>query len=768
MKTKLINRSSLFLLLLLGILPLAELFRQTFELKLDPLWPLWLIALCLLMGFASVSRRWPALFIALSLLTVSAAFLLYADEPGKELLDLLGQIRNVYLDHFNIREAPEPGGKYDHTALFLALMYLLTAFVALALGAGNYRINLTLLATIPFAAACLSVNGSPEQPTIFCLLLFYALLLVGGQGYDEEGGRGAILLQSAVPCFLILLLSLALADPSGYNYTEEDVVLSRRIDQLGNAISAFLSPRFAQPEETEKPAPETTPSPTPAPRVGSGNWSISRSELDMRAGRYGVDERAVILRVSAEKDGYLYLRRCSFGDYGGSTWALPETSELPSSLPYAARALEQSGAPLLSLSVDLVVSSDLEPVPYFCLLEDGGDAYVLSNGEKHFELSYYDAGASVYALRLAPEDPAEAAYRAYAHETYTRLPESTAFSAAEILREQGISADDPDCIRKVAAFVQQSAVYDINTPSYAGYDLAVYFLTQSHRGYCLHFATAAVVLYRSLGIPARLTDGFLVYAKAGKTVDVLQKDEHAWAEVYIDGLGWVPVEATGGGYGFAGTGSGSGSGTGVGTGSESGQFGEAEEPEEDHGPSPFAPDALPAATPRPTPSPTPTPAPPTPSPAPDQTPAPDDEPEESQDLPGGLSDLGRRTKKSDRSEKETVSPLLSAAAAVLILLLTLCLLRTVILILRRKAIRQKDARRAAVAIWKEAVAMLKGQERIPAPVRACAERAAFGRRPPSREELKEARLALKEAEQTRFAESGWLKKLLLLLRGRLF
>ena len=53
-------------------------------------------------------------------------------------------------------------------------------------------------------------------------------------------------------------------------------------------------------------------------------------------------------------------------------------------------------------------------------------------------------------------------------------------------------------------------------------------------------------MYRALGIPARVVDGFAFTTVAGSYVDVRRSDEHAWVEVYIDGLGWLPVEVTGG------------------------------------------------------------------------------------------------------------------------------------------------------------------------------------------------------------------------------
>ena len=45
---------------------------------------------------------------------------------------------------------------------------------------------------------------------------------------------------------------------------------------------------------------------------------------------------------------------------------------------------------------------------------------------------------------------------------------------------------------------------------------AIYFLTESHRGYCIHYASAAAVLYRALGIPARVCEGFMADTRAGR------------------------------------------------------------------------------------------------------------------------------------------------------------------------------------------------------------------------------------------------------------
>jgi hypothetical protein len=61
------------------------------------------------------------------------------------------------------------------------------------------------------------------------------------------------------------------------------------------------------------------------------------------------------------------------------------------------------------------------------------------------------------------------------------------------------------------------------------------------RGYCVHFAHAAVYLLRLAGIPARIGTGYLTdltYAKDGHIL-LQMGDRHAWPEIYVDGLGWT-------------------------------------------------------------------------------------------------------------------------------------------------------------------------------------------------------------------------------------
>ena len=79
-----------------------------------------------------------------------------------------------------------------------------------------------------------------------------------------------------------------------------------------------------------------------------------------------------------------------------------------------------------------------------------------------------------------------------------------------------------------------------------------YALTQSKEGYCMHYASAAVLMFKELGIPARYATGYIVrpsdYKLNGKTGNYVARVEdynaHAWAEIYLEDIGWVPIEVT--------------------------------------------------------------------------------------------------------------------------------------------------------------------------------------------------------------------------------
>ena len=77
-----------------------------------------------------------------------------------------------------------------------------------------------------------------------------------------------------------------------------------------------------------------------------------------------------------------------------------------------------------------------------------------------------------------------------------------------------------------------------------------FFCWKTRRDTVVHYATAGTILARHLGIPARYCEGYLVgedildsasVDSDGYTVELKDRQAHAWCEFYVDGYGWVPL-----------------------------------------------------------------------------------------------------------------------------------------------------------------------------------------------------------------------------------
>ena len=98
----------------------------------------------------------------------------------------------------------------------------------------------------------------------------------------------------------------------------------------------------------------------------------------------------------------------------------------------------------------------------------------------------------------------------------------------------------------IAEWLSKNATYTLQ-PNHQvpdGGDPVEPFLFGDLRGYCVHFAHATVYLLRSLGIPSRIGTGYMTDLSQSKDGHILLRmsDRHAWAEVYINGAGWIPFD----------------------------------------------------------------------------------------------------------------------------------------------------------------------------------------------------------------------------------
>jgi len=108
----------------------------------------------------------------------------------------------------------------------------------------------------------------------------------------------------------------------------------------------------------------------------------------------------------------------------------------------------------------------------------------------------------------------------------------------------------------LALFRNNQYFYTLKAPLLINNSLDQFFF-DTKAGFCVHYASAYTYLMRSAGIPARVVTGYLggeynnvnssensIQSKQGGHLSVYQYDAHAWAEIWLSGVGWQRVDPT--------------------------------------------------------------------------------------------------------------------------------------------------------------------------------------------------------------------------------
>ena len=307
---------------------------------------------------------------------------------------------------------------------------------------------------------------------------------------------------------------------------------------------------------------------------GSSGGDLNDSG-DISGGVMGDGDPVTALRVYSDESGNIYLRLKSFGDYDGASWGQAPVYDALLDDTYCLNYLTGialSSAGYESTLARIEVYGNDYYLPYYIATGDLGDYEIQTDDTQYsgdtsqiYSLYYYiydyvQNGAITPAL--GAYSAAERAYREYVYKNYLAVPQSTAQFLQGIIEERGFSLSDSDIVKKVATYIQGAATYnmDYDRALDEEEDIVAAFLQTYKEGICQHYASAATLLFRALGIPARYTIGYVGATVSEKWTEITTKNAHAWVEVYIDGLGWVNVEVTGGGP-ASGEGSGGGSGS---------------------------------------------------------------------------------------------------------------------------------------------------------------------------------------------------------------
>lgn len=146
------------------------------------------------------------------------------------------------------------------------------------------------------------------------------------------------------------------------------------------------------------------------------------------------------------------------------------------------------------------------------------------------------------ALRSAPES-----YSRNIRLLYLRLPPKLDPRTRELAEKvTSGAANNYDRAVAISNYFRANFEYTLTPQQVDPSDPLGSFLFKTRKGYCEYFASAMAVMLRTLGIPARLVNGFQTgsYNRFGKDFVVRARDAHSWVEAYYPGYGWIPFDPT--------------------------------------------------------------------------------------------------------------------------------------------------------------------------------------------------------------------------------
>lgn len=172
--------------------------------------------------------------------------------------------------------------------------------------------------------------------------------------------------------------------------------------------------------------------------------------------------------------------------------------------------------------------------------------------------------ATVADLRNAGQD-----YPSWVTDRYLQLPETITPKTRQLAAQIASGLDNPyDITQAVTDYLRSNLVYNETVPPVPNGQEPIDWILFDHRqAFCNYYATAEVILLRSLGIPSRLAVGYaegerstpprpenIPILPSGAVPEeatvtsgiytVRHRDAHAWPEVFFPNIGWVEFEPT--------------------------------------------------------------------------------------------------------------------------------------------------------------------------------------------------------------------------------
>ncbi|MGD2050296.1 MAG: transglutaminase domain-containing protein [Chloroflexota bacterium] len=475
---------------------------------------------------------------------------------------IAGHIRQnwgLFLDRFSgWLTAVFGGGSSQETIVFAFGLGLIAWLLAAYATWSTFRQRRPLAGLMALGLA-LAVNGYYSDVLLEPVALFIGLaaLLVGvvhfadtegrweakGVDYSEEI-RLDILVSSASIAMFLLVLSYFV--PAINWYTLSQLVLNR--PAVHQAEETF-DRAFAGVRQPEREQPRVEPSSDGGTTAGG----FPRSYLIGHPPEL-LETVVMTATVAGGPPGITHWRGLSYDIYTGRGWAVsPERVEpVGANNPIFIPAYE--GQVTLDQTIDWAFGESATRYTLGLPLYFDQAVSVYWRGQDDLsrvrgEGNHYSARSN---LSMVPADQLRQATLAAVPPAimarYTALPESVPERVQELAGEVAdpqIHTSPYDQVKALERFLRQYPYsLEVELPP-AGADPVDFFLFDLQSGYCDYYASAMVVMARTLGLPARLAAGFLAQPVGEDGVQTIRQiDGHSWAEIFFAGYGWVEFEPT--------------------------------------------------------------------------------------------------------------------------------------------------------------------------------------------------------------------------------
>lgn len=439
----------------------------------------------------------------------------------------------------------------------LSVLAILVPYVLL-LGCGILREHMTavLLADAVWFCAAAGMDSFPDYIwLVLCVMCLVAQVILRNYRDNVRAGIRAVALGLTALGGIMLAVYFFLLPVMDEGYEkalEARIELSRRVN-----------------EEWIPRAQETL-----AFLISGGPADVTGS-LKRNGGKVLTFRDIYRVTLSSAPRTTVYLRGFVGAEYEGNQWAEEEDSRLADYYAERGWELPESGRELVNLTYralgsdagyarveELAGAGSYSLYPYGAEL--GGEYRVHWDGTadragRVSEYSWHAPNGKKGGRLTSKQAEEEKRYRQYVYDCFCDYPAEEFPELTAYLEESGFRKGDIyDRLTAVYLFLRTQAVYDLEAADPPrGKDFVEYFLFESQEGYCAHFASAAVLMLRYLDVPARYVTGYSLSAgdftkseEGGYTAIATDAQAHAWAEVYLSGIGWMPVEMTPGALAF--------------------------------------------------------------------------------------------------------------------------------------------------------------------------------------------------------------------------